>query len=255
MLNPARLDRLLRHIATASALGALALGVPGVVLALFFSPPDALHGDNVRILYVHVPSAWLATLGYALMACAAAIALVWRNAIASLTVRAAAPLGIGFTIATIASGAIWGKTAWGAWWVWDARLTSVLVLLFFYVAYWALVNGFDNREKSERAANMLVLIGVINLPIIKFSVEWWNTLHQPASLLRLSGPRIDESMLVPLLLTMGGFMLLFAHLLAVRLQTEMIAQRCRARQQHLHFVPRTTEQHTHPSRPMLDPHG
>ncbi|HJU14932.1 MAG TPA: heme ABC transporter permease [Stellaceae bacterium] len=217
--NPARFMR-----ASAAALpwcagfSAAAIAV-GVVLALFVAPADYQQGEAVRIMYVHVPAAWLALSVYLFVAAASAVALVWRHPLAEIAARAAAPIGAAFTFVCLTSGSLWGRPMWGTWWVWDARLTSVLVLFFLYLGYIALVNAFDNPDRGGRAGSVLALVGVVNLPIIKFSVDWWNTLHQPASVLRLGGPTIATSMLVPLLVMAAGFYGLFATLLFLRMRT------------------------------------
>jgi heme exporter protein C len=193
----------------------------GLYLALIAAPPDYQQGDSVRIMYVHVPAAWMALAVYLFVAVASAVALVWRHPLAEIAACAAAPIGAAFTFVCLTTGSLWGRPMWGAWWVWDARLTSVLVLFFLYLGYIALTNAFDDRSRGARAASLLALVGVVNLPIIKFSVDWWNTLHQPASVLRLGGPKIASSMLSPLLVMAVGFMLLFATLLLLRMRTAL----------------------------------
>ena len=175
----------------------------------------------MRIMYVHVPAAWMALSVYLFVAVASAVALVWRHPLAEVAARAAAPIGAAFTFVCLATGSLWGRPMWGAWWVWDARLTSVLILFFLYLGYIALVNAFDDPSRGGRAAAVLALVGVVNLPIIKFSVDWWNTLHQSASVIRIGGPRIDISMLAPLLIMAVGFTLLFAVLLMLRMRTAL----------------------------------
>src|SRR5437868_5857342 len=178
----------------------LALLAAGLVLALLVAPPDYQQGESVRIMFVHVPSAWMALFVYAIVALASATALIWRHPLADLAAQEAAPIGAAFTLICLASGSLWGEPMWGTWWVWDARLTSVLVLFFLYLGYLALVGAFDDQSRGARAGSILALVGVVNLPIIKFSVDWWNTLHQPASVMKLGGPTIAVSMLVPLLI-------------------------------------------------------
>ena len=226
--NPARFMRLSAAILpSTAALSVLLLGL-GIYLALFVAPPDYQQGEAVRILYVHVPAAWLASLVYALVALMSAIALIWRHPLADIAARSAAPLGAGFTLLCLVTGSLWGARMWGTWWVWDARLTSVLVLFFLYLGYIALVNAFDDPGRGARAGAILALVGVVNLPIIKFSVDWWNTLHQPASVFRLGGPTIAASMLWPLLIMALGYTLLFATLLMVRMRTALLAAKLRA---------------------------
>ena len=206
---------------------ALLLGI-GTWLALFVAPADYQQGEAVRIMYVHVPSAWMASFVYAIMAIASAVALIWRHPLADIAAREAAPLGAGFTLLCLVSGSLWGKPMWGTWWVWDARLTSVLVLFFLYLGYLALVNAFDEPTRGARAGAILALVGAVNLPIIKFSVDWWNTLHQPASVFRLGGPTIDPAMLWPLLIMALGFTLFFVTLLLLRMRSALMAAKLRA---------------------------
>jgi heme exporter protein C len=209
-------------IATASLLGI------GLYLALFVAPPDYQQGESVRIMYVHVPAAWMSTFVYAVMAASSAVALIWRHPVADIAAREAAPLGAGFTLLCLVTGSLWGKPMWGTWWVWDARLTSVLVLFFLYLGYIALINAFDEPTRGARAGAILALVGIVNLPIIKFSVDWWNTLHQPASVFRLGGPTIDPSMLWPLLIMALGFTLFFVTLLLMRMRSALMAAKLRA---------------------------
>jgi heme exporter protein C len=199
----------------------------GLYLALFNSPPDYQQGETVRIMYIHVPSAWMALFVYACMAGASAAGLIWRHPVADLLAKAAAPVGAAFTLICLMSGSLWGKPMWGTWWVWDARLTSVLVLFFLYLGYIALVNAFDDPTRGHRAAGILALVGVVNLPIIKFSVDWWNTLHQPASVVRMDGPAIHPDMLWPLLAMAFGFKLIFATILILRVRGEIAAAKIR----------------------------
>jgi heme exporter protein C len=162
------------------------------------------------------------------MAAASAVALIWRHPVADIAAREAAPLGAGFTLLCLVSGSLWGKPMWGTWWVWDARLTSVLVLFFLYLGYIALINAFDEPTRGARAGAILALVGVVNLPIIKFSVDWWNTLHQPASIFRLGGPTIAASMLWPLAIMALGFTLLFVTLWLMRIRSALMAAKLRA---------------------------
>ena len=182
----------------------ISLLVMGAFWGLLVAPPDFRQGNSYRIIYIHVPAAVVALAGYYVMALAGAVSLIWRIKMADITMRAAAPVGAVLTAIALVTGAIWGKPTWGAWWVWDARLTSMLILFFFYLGVIALANGFDRPERGSRPAALLAMVGVINVPIVKFSVDWWNTLHQPASLLRSGGPAVDSSMLTPLLLMLVG---------------------------------------------------
>src|SRR6201986_1574334 len=209
-------------IATVLLLGA------GLYLALFVAPPDYQQGESVRIMYIHVPSAYMATTVYAIMAVSSAVALIWRHPVADIAAREAAPLGAAFTLVCLVTGSLWGKPMWGTWWVWDARLTSVLVLFFLYLGYIALINAFDQPTRGARAGAILALVGVVNLPIIKFSVDWWNTLHQPESIFRLGGPTIAASMLWPLAIMAFGFTFLFVTLWLMRMRRPLMAEKLRA---------------------------
>ena len=197
----------------------------GLYLAIFVSPPDYQQGETVRIMYIHVPAAWMALFTYTTMAIASAAALIWKHPLAVLGAKAAAPVGAGFTIICLATGSLWGKPMWGTWWVWDARLTSVLVLLFLYLGYMALVNAFDNPERGQKAASLLAIVGAVNVPIIKYSVDWWNTLHQPASVVRLDGPAIHPDMLWPLFIMTVAFKMFLIVTLIIRIKTELAAAR------------------------------
>jgi len=212
-----------------AAATAILIGI-GTWLALFVAPPDYQQGEAVRIMYVHVPAAWMASFVYAIMAGASAVALIWRHPLADIAAQAAAPLGAGFTLLCLVSGSLWGEPMWGTWWVWDARLTSVLVLFFLYLGYIALVNAFDDPGRGARAGAILALVGIVNLPIIKFSVDWWNTLHQPASVFRLGGPTIAAAMLWPLFVMALGFTLFFFTLLMIRMRTALMAAKLRSLQ-------------------------
>jgi len=198
------------------------------VLALVFSPADYQQGDTVRIMYVHVPAAWMALFVYTAMAAMSAVALIWRHPLAEIAARASAPIGACFTFVALVTGSLWGKPMWGTWWVWDARLTSVLVLFFLYLGYIALANAFDDEERGGRAASILALVGFVNVPIIKFSVDWWNTLHQPSSVLKLGGPAIDPSMLWPLLVMAVAFKAFYVAVLIMRMRAELAQRRLRA---------------------------
>ena len=228
LANPVRFNRVADRIMPwAAGLTAICLGL-GLWYALFASPPDYQQGETVRIMYVHVPSAWMALFVYSFMAIASAVGLISRHPLAHLSAQAAAPIGACFTFLCLATGSLWGKPMWGAWWVWDARLTSVLVLFFLYLGFMALHNAFDDPARGEKSAAILSLVGFVNVPIIKFSVDWWNTLHQPASVVKMSGPAIHASMLMPLLLMAVGFTLFFFCVLIVRIRALLLARRARA---------------------------
>jgi heme exporter protein C len=179
-------------------------------------------------MYVHVPAAWMALFVYTSMAASSAVGLICKQPLAHVAAHAAAPIGAGFTALCLVTGSLWGQPMWGTWWVWDARLTSVLVLFFLYLGFMSLRASFDDPVRGERAAAILALVGFVNIPIIKFSVDWWNTLHQPASVVRLDGLAIHPSMLVPLLLMAAGFTFYFMALLLLRMRAEMLARRARA---------------------------
>lgn len=184
----------------------------------FTAEGDYQQGMTVRIMYVHVPAAWLSMMCYTVMALSAIGTLVWRHPLADVSHKAAAPLGAIFTLIALVTGSLWGKPMWGTWWVWDARLTSVFVLFLMYLGLIALNRAMDDPSRAARLSAVLILVGFVNIPIIKFSVEWWNTLHQPASVIRLDGPTIDPVFLWPLLIMALAFSLLFftLHLMAMR---------------------------------------
>ena len=223
--NPARFLRISNIVLPWAAGATVVLMIVGLYLSLFASPADYQQGDTVRIMYIHVPAAWMALFVYTNMAISAAVGLVWKHPLADLFTKAAAPIGAGFTALCLITGSLWGEPMWGTWWVWDARLTSVLILFFLYLGYMALVNAFDDPTRGAKAGAILVLVGVVNVPIIKFSVDWWNTLHQPASVVRMGGPSIDPSMLWPLL-TMGlAFTAYFVTVVLLRVRSEIAARK------------------------------
>ena len=252
--NPARFMRLSAAILPGCACLTLAALAIGSYLALVVAPPDYQQGEAVRIMYVHVPAAWMALSVYLFVAVASGVALVSRHPLAEIAARQAAPIGAVFTFICLTTGSLWGRPMWGTWWVWDARLTSVLVLFFLYLGYIALVNGFDDPTRGSRAGSILALVGVVNLPIIKFSVDWWNTLHQPASVLRLGKPTIALSMLIPLLVMAVAFMLLFASLLLLRMRAglnERKALALRLNARPMPIPPRSRPEAAAPVRPAL----
>jgi heme exporter protein C len=215
------LSRVLAPLLGAAAAVLLAAGL----WLSFQAPPDYQQGDSVRIMFVHVPAAYIGLLAYALMGGASLVGLVWRHALADAAAKAAAPLGAGFTLLALVTGSLWGKPMWGTWWVWDARITSVTVLFLLYLGYLALHAAIEDEQKAARAAGILALVGLINLPIVKFSVDWWNTLHQPASLLRPGGPSIGGELLTPLLTMMAGYTCAFLALWLVRIRAEVWRRR------------------------------
>ncbi len=228
--NPARFQRISAAILPWSAGLTVILLAAGLYYGLVASPADYQQGDTVRIMYVHVPSAWMALFIYGNMTVASIVGLVWRHPLAELFCKAVAPIGAGFTAICLISGSLWGEPMWGTWWVWDARLTSVLILLFLYLGYIALVNAFDDPGRGLKAGAILVLIGSVNVPIIKFSVDWWNTLHQPASVSRLDAPALDPSILTPLLIMWAAFTAYFVTLALVRTRAEILNRRVQVMQ-------------------------
>jgi len=214
--NPARFGRLAHTLLPWLWTATAGLFAAGLYLALIASPVDYQQGDTVRIMYIHVPAAWIALFSYASMAGSNIVGFIWRHPLAFLGAKAIAPLGAGFTFVCLVTGSLWGKPMWGAFWVWDARLTSMLILLFLFIGYMVLVTAFDDAERGLKAAGILSVVGLVNLPIIKFSVDWWNTLHQPASVSRLGAPAMPADMLTPLLIMAAAFFCLFATLAVVR---------------------------------------
>jgi len=194
----------------------------GLYGGLVLAPADYQQGDSFRIIYIHVPSAWMSMFVYMVMAVSGGISLIWRIKVNEVIARSAAPLGASFTFLALATGSLWGKPMWGAWWVWDARLTSELILLFLYLGYMALVSAFEDRRTGARAGAILALVGVVNIPIIHYSVEWWNTLHQGPTVTKFSSPSIHTSMLIPLLLMAIGFMCYFFSVLMIRARAEIL---------------------------------
>jgi len=227
LANPAKFLRISDRLFPWLSLLAFAILMYGLAQALFISPPDYQQGDSVRIMYVHVPAAWLSMMIYTIMAAASASFLIWRHSLADIIARVSAPLGAGFTLITLVTGAIWGKPMWGAWWVWDARLTSVLILFFMYIGYIALSDSYAHQERGKKICAIMALVGFVNIPVIRFSVEWWNTLHQPASIIRSGGVAIDSSMLIPLFSMGAAFTLLYFCLLIIRVKTALIQQKIR----------------------------
>jgi heme exporter protein C len=226
--NPGRFLRQSGVVLPWLSLAALLLTATGLVWGLFFAPADWQQGDAVRIIYIHVPAAWLASAGYLALALCSAISLVWRHPLADLAAAEIGPVGAGFTALCLATGSLWGRPMWGAWWVWDARLTSVLVLFFLYLGHVALVRAFDDPQRGYRAGAVLALVGVVNLPIIKFSVDWWNTLHQPATISLTGAPTMYLPMLWPLFVSAIGYSLCFAAIVIARTRAAVMERRIRA---------------------------
>jgi heme exporter protein C len=216
--------RWLPWLACAAAL----LIVVGTVWALAFAPPDYQQGNSFRIIYIHVPAALLAQSCYIMLAVAGAVGLIWKMKLADVAVQQAAPIGAWMTFIALFTGAVWGKPTWGAWWVWDARLTSMLILLFLYFGIIALGQAITNRDSAAKACAVLAIVGVVNIPIIKYSVEWWNTLHQPATFKLTEKPAMPAEMWVPLLIMVIGFYCFFACVLLMRMRLEVLRREARS---------------------------
>lgn len=229
LANPKRFLDLSRTIVPwTCAIAVILLGV-GFYWSLFATPPDYQQGQSVKIMFVHVPAAWMGIFVYGVMAGASLVGLVFRHPLADVAAKSAAPLGAAFTALALLTGSLWGRPMWGTYWQWgDARLVSELILLFIYLGYIALWNAIDDPVRAARAAAVLALVGAADVPVIHFSVNWWNTLHQPASILRLGGPTIDKAFLTPLLIMILGYTFLFAWLWLLRMQTEILERRARS---------------------------
>ena len=228
--SPPHVYRLAGRVAPWFAAAACVLLGAGTYGGLVLAPPDYLQGDGFRIIYVHVPSAYLGMLAYMVMATSAAIGFVWRMKMAHGLAVSAAPLGASFTLLALVTGGIWGKPMWGTYWQWgDARLMSELLLLFLFLGYMVLRASFEDREKADRVSAILAVVGVVNIPIIHYSVEWWSTLHQGPTIARLDAPAITMDMLAPLLVMIVGFTVFFAWLLCKRLQGEILDREGHAR--------------------------
>lgn len=231
--NPARYAKLSKPILKIAVVACVFLLASGLYFALFSSPADYQQSENVRIMYVHVPAAWMAMFIYASIAGAAFVFLIWKHTLAGFYIHAATPIGTVFTAICLITGSLWGYRSWGTWWEWsDPRLMSVLVLFFLYLGIIALAKSFDDPDKGQKACAWLALVGAVNLPIIKFSVEWWNSIHQPPSLTslsRLANPAIHPAMLTPLLLMAGGFFCLYIVLAVLRLDNEILRRKLHVR--------------------------
>ncbi len=222
LVNPSRLVRLSRFFLPWCALLAIGFVAAGLYFGLYASSAEMYQKQYVRIMYVHVPSAWMGLFVYSCMALSSLVLLIWKNPVAGMVARASAPIGATFTFLCLISGSFWGRIAWGGWWAWDARLTSMLVLLFLYIGYIALSNAFDDPARGNRAAAVLALIGWINIPIIKFSVEWWTGIHQP------SLGKIGPDMLRALLLMATGFGFYYLTILIFRLRADIARSKIRS---------------------------
>jgi len=225
--NPADFLRMARRLVPAAAAVTAVLFAIGLYLVFFVVPPDYQQGETVKIMYLHVPAAWTSMYIYVVMTSAALGTLVFRHPLADAAQRAAAPLGAGFTLLCLVTGSLWGKPMWGAWWVWDARLTSVLILFLIYLGLIALWQTVEDFGRAARLAAIFTLVGAVNIPIIKFSVDWWNTLHQPASVFRLGGPAIAPSLLWPLVIMGVAFICLFTTLHVMAIRNEILRRRIR----------------------------
>ena len=228
LANPNRFSKLTGNLQLPLIILSTTMILLGLYYGLFDSPEDYQQGDAVRIMYVHVPSAWLASFLFFSLAISCIFYLVWKHPLADVISNAIAPIGAIFSVLTLVTGSLWGKPMWGTWWVWDARLTSMLILFFFYLGYMLLSNAFERKIDGSKSASVLAIIGLINLPIIKFSVDWWHTLHQPSSILRIDGPSIDKEMLLPLTLMMVGFSLFSIYLIITNVKTMLLEKKCEA---------------------------
>ena len=227
LANPQKFMDATRRLPAVLGVVTVILFAAGIWLS-FTAPEDYQQGDTVRIMFVHVPASWLALMVYSILGGCSFFALVFRHPLADAAARAAAPLGAAFTLLALVTGSLWGRPMWGTWWEWDARLTSVLVLFLFYLGYMALRASIDDEQKAGRAAAVLALIGLVNLPIIRFSVDWWNTLHQPASVLRMGKPTMTADLLTPLLVMGLAYMALFFTLWIVSIHAEIRQRRANA---------------------------
>ncbi len=196
--------------------------VAGLYGGLVLAPPDYQQGEDYRIMYVHVPSAWMSLMVYVTMAVSAGIGLIWRMKVAHAVAASCAPIGASFTFAALVTGSLWGRRMWGTFWEWDPRLTSELILLFLYLGYTAMRSAIDDSQRADRASAVLAVVGVVNVPIIHYSVLWWNSLHQAPSVMHFAKPTMPPSMLVPLMLMFFGFTVLFGALLLVRVRAEIL---------------------------------
>ncbi|MFV0367045.1 MAG: heme ABC transporter permease [Hyphomicrobiaceae bacterium] len=228
LANPTRFMALSGKILPWLSAAAVGVIVYGLYLTFFVAPPDYQQGETVKIMFIHVPSAWLAMMGYLMIAISSFGLLVFRHPLADVSAKAAAPIGAAFTLLALITGSLWGKPMWGTYWVWDARLTSVLILFFLYLGLMALRSSLDDEALAAKQTAVLGLAGVVILPIIKFSVDWWNTLHQPASVVKLDGPAIHSSILVPLMVNAVGLSLLFFALHLKAMRNEVLRRRVKA---------------------------
>ncbi len=225
LANPERFMRVSQWLLPIFAVLAFICLIGGGIWALGFSPADFRQGDTVKIMYVHVPAAWMSMATYAIMGVASFVGFVWRHTLADIAARQAAPMGFAFTLLALMTGSVWGQLTWGVWWDWDARMTSMLVLLFIYAGYMVIWQVIENETQAARLAAILCMVGVINLPIIKFSVDFWESLHQEASIIRADGPSMPASMYLPLLAMALGYTFLFSTYLLMRMRTVILMKR------------------------------
>ncbi|MGB0906285.1 MAG: heme ABC transporter permease [Maricaulaceae bacterium] len=223
LANPARFRRFAKYAAPIFGIAALISGAIGLYLALIASPAEADQGEAVRIMYVHVPAAWCSMMAYMALATASLVSFVWRHPLADSAAKAFALPGAAFTALALMTGSIWGKPIWGTWWEWDGRMTSVLVLLFIYLAYMAIWSVIEDKKRAARLASIFAMVGVINIPIIKYSVEWWNSLHQPASISKIDSPSMPAEIITPLLVMMLAYTCLFGWISIRRILNDMDA--------------------------------
>ena len=224
-VNPSKFNEMADYIFKPVLILSIILFAIGLLFSFYLSPDDYQQGSTVRIMYVHVPSAWLALLTYAIMTLYSILALAFRIPFGFIFNTAVAPIGAVFTLICIISGSLWGKPMWGTWWVWDARLTSVAILFIIYLIIIFMNLSFENRIVREKVVAIFILVGSVNLPIVKFSVDWWNTLHQPATISKLSKPSIDPSMMTPLIIMTFAFIMIGIAIAILRIKTEIISRK------------------------------
>ncbi|PCI32904.1 MAG: heme transporter HemC [Alphaproteobacteria bacterium] len=226
--NPARFMRLSNIILPWTAAITVVLFGLGLYYSLVLAPEDYQMGNTYRIMFIHVPAAYMAQFGYAAIAVSSAVGFIWKHPLADQAARATAPMGAAFTALALLTGSLWGKPMWGTYWIWDARLTSMLILLFIYLGYIAVWQTIEDQARAAKIAAIVAMVGLINVIIIKFSVDWWNTLHQPATLMRMDGPTIGGDMLAALLLMIAAFNMFFITILLWRIQSLILRRRIRS---------------------------
>ena len=224
LASPPHIYRLAQQLTPWFAWPAAALILTALYGGLVLAPPDYQQGDGFRIIYMHAPAAWMSLMVYTTMAVAAAVALIWRMKVAHAVAASCAPIGASFTFAALVTGSLWGEPMWGTWWEWDPRLTSELILLFLYLGYMGLRGAIDDPQRADRTSAVLAVVGIVNVPIIHYSVTWWNSLHQAPSVMRLGKPQLSMPMLWPLLMMLLGFTLFFVAVLLVRLRGEILVR-------------------------------